>query len=62
MSSSKAQTEYEHVFFPGNNRMFRINAPFVYSRGRLIEGSVYFKNFEKGRGVYLRGRLKEGGV
>ena len=39
--------------------MFQINAPFrrgVYSRGRLIEGGVYFENFEKGGG-----RLKEGG-
>ena len=55
MSSSKAQTGYKHIFFPGNNRMFRINVPF---RGeRLIEKGVYFENFEKGGG-----RLFEGGV
>ena len=28
MSLSKAQTGYKHVFFPGNNRIFRTNAPF----------------------------------
>ena len=45
----KAQTGCINMFFPGNNRMFR--------GGRLIEGGVYFENFEKGGG-----RLFEGGV
>ena len=55
------------MFFPGNNRMFQINAPFggggAFIRGRrLIEGAFILKILKKGGGVYSRGRLKEGGL
>ena len=41
--------------------MFQINAPFG-GGGRLIEGGVYFLNFEKGGGVYSRGAFKRRGA